>query len=152
MAKMISCLVLALMLLGLCPYAAGKNNSKVSAEQRKRFARKLENDYLDKGVNIRIDVCSEGKKGKKFTGLQMQSSRFDRSYVYNFLENKTLLQNLHKMGFKKLYFFDASCFGAICVIISSGDAVCSYIEPPKYSCEKVHDMFMLHFQPDCPKK
>lgn len=68
---------------------------------RTNYADTLERNYLDKGMDVHVDVS-----GKKKDTIRLQYIMFTRPAVYKIQKNGKLLEEMRQLGFRKVIFAD----------------------------------------------
>jgi hypothetical protein len=75
--------------------------AKYMVQQRKQFAAKLENDYLDQGLDITVSAT-----GSQSTVLRLKWILVSRVMAHQFSKNAELFANLRDAGFSRLVITD----------------------------------------------
>lgn len=77
-----------------------KLNAKTQEELRKKFASKLEYNFLDNNLNIEVTT-----QGKAHTQLKLKYALMSKVFVHQTLKTD-FAENTKKLGFKKIIFTD----------------------------------------------
>jgi len=72
-----------------------------NVDGRKEFVRKLENDFLGNGVDVRLTTS-----GAKGTILNLRYVLVSRPLLYKLANESTFLENAKHVGFARVHFTD----------------------------------------------
>ncbi len=74
---------------------------KFMIEQRETLAKRMEREYLSKGMDVDVILS-----GSEKTTIKLQYVLFNRPFVYKLTNETDVLENLKKAGFKKVILSD----------------------------------------------